>query len=71
MAEHQAKEVEELEAKLAGKEQWLMTYIDHMHSSDILDTTRLEKGVIGWFRIKREVMKKKGEKRKKKKKRKR
>ena len=47
-----------------------MTHIDSMHSSDILDTTRLEKGVIGWFRIKREVLEKNGEKRKRKKKRK-
>ena len=68
LAEHEAKEVDELEAKLAGKEQ--MTHIEHMHSSDLLDNWRLEKGVIGWFTIKREDKKKNGEKRKRKRKRK-
>ena len=68
LSEQEAKEVQELEAKLAGKEQWLMTHIEHMHSSDLHVTSRLEKGVIRWFMIKREVMTKKGEKRKRKKK---
>ena len=64
LAKQEAKEVEEFAAELAGKEQWLMTHIEQLRGRpDLLDDfSRLEMGVIGWFMIKREVMKKKGEK---------
>ena len=63
LAEQEAKEVEELEAKLAGKEQWLMTHIEQLQGRPDLhdELSRLEMGGIGWIMIKREVVKKKGE----------
>ena len=59
LAEQEAKE---LEAKLAGKEQWLMTQIELLRGRcDLQDeVSRLEKGLLSWFMIKREVVKKKG-----------
>ena len=73
LAEQEAKEVEELEAKLADREHRLMTSIRELRGRhDLRDQfTRLEKQVIGWAGIKWEVEKKKEKKRKRKKRRKR
>ena len=72
LAEQEAKEVEELEAKLADREHRLMTSIRELRGRyDLRDQfTRLETQVIGWAGIKWEVEKKKEKKRKRKKRRK-
>ena len=73
LAEQEAKEVEELEAKLADREHRLMTSIRELRGRyDLRDQfTRLETQVIGWAGIKWEVEKKKEKKRKRKKRKKR
>ena len=73
LAEQEAKEVEELEAKLADREHRLMTSIRELRGRyDPRDQfTRLETQVIGWAGIKWEVEKEKKRKRKRKKRRKR
>ena len=72
LAEQEAKEVEELEAKLADREHRLMMSIRELCGRcDLRDQfTRLETQVIGWSGIKWKVEKKKEKKRKKKKRRK-
>ena len=72
LAEQEAKEVEELEAKLADREHRLMTSTRELRGRyDLRDQfTRLETQVIGWAGVKWEVEKKKEKNRKKKKRRK-
>ena len=73
VAEQEAKEVEELEAKLADREQRLLMSCGELRGRfDLRDQfMRLETQVIGWTGIKWEIDKKKGKKRKMKKRRKR
>ena len=61
-----AKEVEELEAQVVGREQRLMRLVEELreHPERRAELSRLEMSVIGWFTAKKEVMKRKGDKRK-------
>ena len=72
LAEQEAKEVEELEAKLVDREQRLLMSCRELRGRhDLRDQfTRLETQVISWAGIKWEIDKKKGKKRKRKKRRK-
>ena len=72
LAEQEAKEVEELEAKLTRTEQRLMTLSGELREhAEVRDRlSRLEMAVVTWVMTKTEVVKKKGENRKKRTKRK-
>ena len=63
LAEQEAKEAEELEAKLTGTEQRLMRLTEELRRhTELRDhLSRLEMAVISWVMTKTEVMKRKGE----------
>ena len=70
LADQEAKEVEELEAKLTRTEHRLMRLTEELRRYPEVQISRLEMAVISLVMTKTEVVKRKGEKRKRKKKRK-